>query len=105
MTINELAPGIAVFSNVIDGYESLVSDIEDAVSMGVIHWTDAYVLQGDGKSGVDKETRNTKTIPISYSENPQENYSGPLSVFDSTLSKIFYDYFFYIFIKTFRQIF
>jgi hypothetical protein len=93
MSINELAPGIVVFSDVIDGYDTLIAEIEDAVNQGVINWTAAYVLQGDGKSGVDTETRNTQTIPVSYNENPQENYSSPLSSFDSILSKTFYDSF------------
>lgn len=93
MAIVELAPGIAVFSNVVSGYETLVSDIEEAVASGVINWTSAYVVKGEDGSVIDPETRNTQTIPVSYADNPKENYSSPLASFDSTLSKIFFDSF------------
>lgn len=92
MSINELAPGIVVFSDVIAGYDSLISDIEESVDSGVVSWGQAYVINGE-KSIIDTETRNTQTITVSYSENPEENLSSPQASFDTTLSKIFYDSF------------
>jgi Rps23 Pro-64 3,4-dihydroxylase Tpa1-like proline 4-hydroxylase len=92
MSINELAPGIVVFSDVITGYDSLISDIEESVDSGVVSWGQAYVVNGE-KSVIDTETRNTQIITVSYSENPEENLSSPQASFDTTLSKIFYDSF------------
>jgi hypothetical protein len=93
MSIKELAPGIAVFPDVIQGHETLVSEIEESIAAGVINWAAAYVVKGENGSVIDPETRNTQTIPISYTDNPIENYSSPLASFDSTLSKIFFDSF------------
>jgi len=93
MTIKELAPGIVVFENVIKNHTSLVSDIEDAVAANVISWSQAYVINGTNEAVIDTQTRNTQSISVSYSENPVENLFSPLSSFDSTLSKIFYDSF------------
>jgi hypothetical protein len=91
--MKEIAPGIVVFKNVIDGYETLIPEIEDSVNNGVVSWGSAYVLGDNEVSTVDKKVRNTDTINVPYLENPEENYLNARTSFDSTLAKIFYDSF------------
>lgn len=88
MQKEELAPGIVVYKNVIDGYESLIDDIEDVVSSGAISWTAASVKVGDD-SGVYKNDRDTFTIGVSYRDHELEDFSSPTSAFDSYLSSLF----------------
>lgn len=88
----EIAPGICVYSNVIEGSESLISDIEDAVSIGAVTWNQAYV-RSDSTDDLDTSKRDTLTIGVSYLNNPEINYSTPSSTFDTSLSKLFFDSF------------
>lgn len=88
----ELAPGIYVYRNVMENSESLISDIEDAVSFGAVSWGQAYV-RSDSTDDLDKSKRDTLTIGISYSDNPEIDYSSSTSTFNTSLSKIFFDSF------------
>jgi len=92
MDRKELAPGIFVYSGVIDGHSSLVSDIEDAASMNVVSWTPAYV-KSESVNEIDTSKRDTMTIGIPYAENPEVDLSNPSSAFHTSLAKIFYDSF------------
>ncbi len=92
MERKELAPGIFVYSDVIPTHENLVKDIEDAVSMNVVSWNQAYV-KSDSDSEIDTSKRDTMTIGIHYLENPEIDFSNPTSSFNTSLSKIFYDSF------------
>lgn len=92
MNKTEIAPGICVYSNVIEGSESLISDIEDAVSIGAVAWNQAYV-RSDSTDDLDTSKRDTLTIGVSYLNSPEINYSSPSSIFDTSLSKLFFDSF------------
>lgn len=92
MNKNEIAPGILVYKEVIPNYKDLVSDIEDAVGMGAVKWNPAYV-KSDSDSQLDTTKRDTMTIGISYSENSELDFSSPTAIFNSSLSKLFYDSF------------
>lgn len=92
MDKEELAPGILLYKNVIDGYDSIINDIEDSVSMQAVSWVSAGVKTGD-KSGVDKETRDTESIGVPYLRGAAPNLSSPKTAFDSSLSYIFYKFF------------
>lgn len=93
MKKTEIAPGIVIYRDVVDGYESLVDDIESAVSLKVVAWEDATVKSGEKHSGVYKETRDTQTIGIPYSKNPEENLSNPRTSFMSILGSTFFNAF------------
>lgn len=88
MTKTEIAPGIIIYDNVLNGYENLVSEIESAVSLNASQWVDASVQSGS-ENGVNKNTRDTQTIGIPYSSTPQEDFSSPYSTFNSSLGLMF----------------
>ena len=92
MNKKELAPGIIVYSDVIPGYQSLINDIEASVEVGAISWSPAYV-KSTGESELNKSTRDTMTIGVSYIENPDIDLSSVYAAFDTSLSKLFYDNF------------
>lgn len=92
MNRREIAPGIMIYSDVIQGYDNLINDIEDAVSSGIIQWHGAYVKSGDAVE-VNTNTRDTQTIGIAYSNNPVIDMSHARNAFDTTLSKLFFDSF------------
>jgi hypothetical protein len=87
----EIAPGIAVYSNV-GNYPTLISDIEDSVVMNAAAWTPAYVQTGEVNS-VDKNHRDTMTIGVPYSDNPVPDFSTVQTSFISSLQQIFFDIF------------
>jgi hypothetical protein len=92
MNKTEIAPGICVYSNVIENSESLISDIEDAVSLSAVTWNGAYV-RSDSTDDLDTSKRDTLTIGVSYLDNPEINYDSPNSIFNTSLSKMFFDAF------------
>lgn len=89
MNKQELAPGIISYSNVLDGYETMINDIEDAVFMNATSWASAGVKTGE-KSGVDKEKRDTESIGIRYTNGAAPDISSPSASFNSSLSYIFF---------------
>lgn len=92
MNRREIAPGIMIYSDVIQGYDNLINDIEDAVASGIVKWHGAYVKSGDAVE-VNTNTRDTQTIGIAYSNNPVIDMSHARNSFDTTLSKLFFDSF------------
>ncbi len=89
MNKRELAPGIVVYSNVIDYHESLVSDIEEGMSSANIEWQLAGVKTGDEDPGKNKELRDTFVVPIPYSDVEIKEFSGFHAAFNATLSNLF----------------
>jgi hypothetical protein len=88
----EIAPGIMIYKDVIDGYESIITDIEDAVLLKSASWSPAGVKSGE-QNGVDTTKRDTLTIGIPYSATPQEDLSSPSKAFYSILGGIFFNAF------------
>lgn len=86
MIKDEIAPGIMVYSNVINGHETLIYDIEDAVSSAKISWISAGV---DG--GQNKNVRDTDSISIPFINQVVSDFIDPRDAFNKTLSNIFYD--------------
>lgn len=93
MIKTEIAPGIVVYKDVLDGYESIIGDIEDATTLNGVSWVPASVKAGD-ENGVDTTKRDTMTISIAYKffEDAQAEDSV-VGSFNAILSKIFYDAF------------
>lgn len=94
MIKREIAPGITIYSDVIQNHETLIKDIEEGVKSAQISWHSAEVLVDDKDSVADKKIRDTDSIAIKYmdySVNQDEEFVGYLDAFNKNLSKIFYD--------------
>ncbi len=89
MNKKELAPGIIVYSDVIDSHDSLVSDIEEGMASAKIEWQLAGVKTGDEDPGKNKELRDTFVVPIQYSDVEITEFVGFQSAFYATLSNLF----------------
>jgi hypothetical protein len=88
----EIAPGIVIYKEVMANPKDLIDQIESSVSFNAISWGTASVKSGD-YDGVDKTKRDTLSIGIPYSKNPEENFSSPSTAATSLLSKIFLEAF------------
>lgn len=88
MNKKELAPGIFVYSNVLPKEIDFILDVEDSVSVGVVSWMSAGVLEG-----TVKDVRDTDSIGVVYFKEVQHELKSPLDAFMKTLSNIFLQYF------------
>lgn len=88
MVKEEIAPGIIVYSDVIDGYETLPKDIEDVVESGLVTWFSAQV---DG--GENKKVRDTDSIHIPFLTDFNRPLPTPKDFFETNLSEIFFNSF------------
>lgn len=64
----EIAPGIIIYKNVINNYDSLIDQIETSVSLNEISWSTAAV-KNNNKYGSNKSQRDTEIIEIPYFNN------------------------------------
>lgn len=92
MQKTEIGPGIWVYDNVIQNYESLPKDIEDSVELKAVSWHVATVQSYD-KPGIDTNSRDTSAIGIPYRTSGEVDYSNATSTFYFELAKIFYSSF------------
>lgn len=92
MEKEELAVGIVLYSNVIPGYENLIPNIEESTLFGTINWGGAQVYS-DKDATLNKNTRDTSVIGVPYIKNLSEGFPYGGSVFDATLSSLFFKYF------------
>lgn len=92
MEKKELAVGIVLYSNVIPCYEELIPNIEDSTLFGTINWGGAQVYS-DKDATLNKSTRDTSVIGVPYKKNLSEGFPYGGSVFDATLSNLFFKYF------------
>lgn len=88
MTRKQLAPGILVYSNVVEGYETLIDDIEDGILSAGLQWVQSSVKKND-TTQVDTESRDTLTIGVPYNDHIVEDFFNLSSAFSSSLSNIF----------------
>jgi hypothetical protein len=88
MAITHLAPGIVVYSNVLQDHENLINDIEDGIKSAGLSWLESSVKSGD-VSQVDKKLRDTLTVVVPYKEAIVNNFVNLQDAFASTLSNIF----------------
>jgi len=66
MIKKELAPGIMLYSNVIEGSQNLCSDIEKGMVLARFNWEQARVKEGFESTTINTMTRNTSTIGVPY---------------------------------------
>jgi hypothetical protein len=88
MNKRELSPGVVVYDNIIDGYETLVSDIEEGMISANRQWQQSTVKRGDD-TGVYTDSRDTLTTGIPYNDTLVDNFTNLNEAFNSTLSNIF----------------
>jgi hypothetical protein len=88
MRRKQLAPGITVYSDVIDGYETLIQDIEDGIVSAGLEWVQSSVKKND-TTQVDTESRDTLTIGVPYNDHIVEDFLNLNNAFASSLSNIF----------------
>lgn len=94
MIKREIAPGILIYSDVIDNYETLVKDIEEGIISAQISWHSAEVLIEDKSAESNKKIRDTDSVSIQYidySLEQDEEIFGYLDAFNKNLARIFYD--------------
>jgi hypothetical protein len=83
-----LAPGIMVYSDVIENYETLAEDIEEGALSAQIVWNQSQIKK-DEKIEVDTSYRDTMSITIPYNEEILEKFINYKEVFNSNLSSMF----------------
>jgi len=91
MEKREIAPGIVIYSNVIDDSSSLVENIEEAVSAshGNIEWLVSYINVG-GEAKQDLTIRDTYSISVPYED---KGIDGIRGYFNTSLREIFFESF------------
>jgi Rps23 Pro-64 3,4-dihydroxylase Tpa1-like proline 4-hydroxylase len=83
-----LAPGIVVYSDVIDNYEMLIEYIEDGVSKNFQTWELARSVV-DGADVKEKKIRDTDSIYIEYQDYVVENTIHEYFEFKAKISNAF----------------
>lgn len=82
----EIAPGMVLYSDVIEESETLASDIEDGILSSRLSWISAEI-----NGGLNKDIRDTYSISIPFVNGIVEDFSDFQDAFRKNLSNIFYD--------------
>ena len=88
MNKKQLAPGIFVYSNILENHSTLIQDIEEGAASAQIPWIQAQIKQGE-ESRIDTEYRDTSSIGIGYSPLILDQFTNFKESFGSSLSNIF----------------
>jgi hypothetical protein len=90
MNKKELAPGIFIYSDVLENYKDLVLDIEEGIVSSGKEWIQSSI-KSENTVKVDKDYRDTFTVVVPYSDTQIENFSTLNDAFNASLSNIFLD--------------
>lgn len=89
----EIAPGIVVYSNVMENHETFIPDFEEAMGSGLagLQWQEPHILR-DGKDVVDHQYRNLETFGIPYAGvmKREDNLESPLETFRTIVANRLY---------------
>ena len=88
MKKRQLAPGIVVYSDVLENYDTLVQDIEEGLVASGLAWSQSSI-QKDDKIQVDTSYRDTMLITINYKNYINEDFINFQDAFNSSLSNMF----------------
>jgi Rps23 Pro-64 3,4-dihydroxylase Tpa1-like proline 4-hydroxylase len=88
MKKRQLAPGIVVYSDVLENYDTLVQDIEEGLSTSGQQWMQSSI-QKDDKIQVDTNYRDTMLISVNYKDFIDEDFINLQDAFNSSLSNMF----------------
>jgi hypothetical protein len=89
MKKREIAPGIFIYSDVIDGHESLVSDLEEGLASSRIGWSESYITIGE-ELKKDTTVRDTLSVMIPYEKSDDSTLLGYLN---SSVRELLFNYF------------
>lgn len=89
MNKRQIAPGIIIYSDVIEGFETLVQDIEEGAISAGVSWTQSKVKKGN-EVETDTEYRDTMTIGVPYNDSLVDNFGNLGDSFNSSLSNMFF---------------
>lgn len=93
MDKKEIAPGIMVYSNVMENHETFIPDLEDAMTSGLreLEWRPPYVLRG-GENVIDYHVRSLETFGVDYEQSKIliEEPNSPFQAFSNTLGNKFF---------------
>jgi hypothetical protein len=89
----ELAPGIIVYSNVLENSETFIPEFEEAMNSGLdgLNWHDPYILK-EGKSTVDHNIRSLQAYGIPYEQSKfiNEDPRSPMEAFHNNVGTRIY---------------
>jgi predicted 2-oxoglutarate/Fe(II)-dependent dioxygenase YbiX len=88
MNKKELAPGIVVYSDVIENHTSLISDIEEGMVSARREWAQSSIKSNDTIK-VDTDYRDTLTSVVPYTNSIIDDFINLDQAFNATLSNIF----------------
>ena len=88
MQKKELAPGIVIYSDVLENYNTLVEDIEEGLINSGITWNQSFI-QKDNEIQVDTSYRDTMVINVDYKDFIKEDFINFQDAFYSNLSNMF----------------
>lgn len=91
MIKDEIAPGILVYSDVIENHERLALDIEEGIISAKLSWVSASI-----EGGLNKEIRDTESISVPFINGISNDFENMQDAFRKTLSNIFYSTIFQI---------
>ena len=86
-----IAPGIIVYSNIVDDPDKLITEIESYANENIITWSGASVKNGNNVE-IDYKTRDTLAIGVPYKYLPPKGDSiNPTTLCLSSLSRKLFD--------------
>lgn len=87
-----LAPGIVIYSDVIQGYETLIDQIENGAKQSNTDWMQSTAIK-NGVLEVNKEIRDTDAIYINYQDYVTTSFINEQHEFSSKIASIFFEAF------------
>jgi hypothetical protein len=91
MKKEEIAPGIVLYDNVINDYESIINYIEESVALKIIPWAFAGV-KSEATNEIYKKNK-TLTISIPYPLKDKEEMASASKIFQFKMREIFFNAF------------
>jgi len=88
MEKRQLAPGIVVYSEVLENYDTLIADIEEGLINSGIAWGQSSIQKED-KVQVDTDYRDTMVISVGYNDFIKEDFMNFQDAFNSSLCNMF----------------
>jgi hypothetical protein len=89
MNKKELAPGIFIYSDVLENHETLIQDIEEGMLGAKKNWVQSQIKQYEDVE-VNTKSRDTLTLGVPYSNSIVDDFSNVSAAFNSSLSNIFF---------------
>ena len=93
MDKKELAPGIMIYSNVMENHETFIPELEEVMASGLpgFEWRPPYVLR-NGENVVDPHVRDLHTYGVGYEQSLtlKDDHISPMDSFHNILGNRMY---------------